>query len=70
MSGTFGTAQIDDKNSYIKCEKIAKHVMTNYHSMYDITKGATSFHRKDISPRWVKKHRKTVTIGKHIFYRI
>jgi spore germination cell wall hydrolase CwlJ-like protein len=61
---------IDDKNSYIKCEKIAKQVMTNYHNMYDITKGATSFHRKDISPRWVKKHRKTVTIGKHIFYKI
>lgn len=36
----------------------------------DITKGATEYHRIDITPNWDwSKLEKTVTIGNHVFYR-
>jgi spore germination cell wall hydrolase CwlJ-like protein len=62
--------KIYDPFAYNECRKIAKHVMLNYEVMYDVTKGATNFHRKDIRPEWANPRKKTVAIGKHVFYKL
>ncbi len=37
-------------------------------NVYDITRGATHYHRFDIHPYWAKGHAATIRIGAHIFY--
>jgi spore germination cell wall hydrolase CwlJ-like protein len=36
----------------------------------DLTRGATYFHTKSVSPAWRKHFTHAVTIGDHVFYRI
>ena len=62
--------KIYDALAYSKCNKIANHVMMNYTIMPDITKGSTNFHRRDIQPTWANQHKKTIAIGKHVFYKL
>lgn len=62
--------KVNDHYSYTHCRKIAKHVLMNYGVMYDVTKGATNFHRKDIRPTWANPRKKTIAIGKHVFYKL
>ena len=62
--------KVRDSYTYSKCRKIAKHVIMNYDVMHDVTKGATNFHRRDIRPEWANPRKKTVAIGKHVFYKL
>lgn len=58
-------------DAYNKSKKIAEFIMINYNHIRDITYGATFYHRNDIRPPWHnKKIRRTVIIGRHIFYKI
>jgi len=47
--------------------KLALEIITYYHLLDDVTKGATFFHNTSVNPRW--KLYKTTQIGNHIFYR-
>ena len=61
--------RVKDYYSYNRARKMAKLVLMNYGYMYDITKGATFFHRNDVRPPW-NKHKRTVIIGRHLFYKL
>lgn len=52
---------------YIK--KIATLVYANSDKMKDPTRGALFYHANYVKPRWSLRMKKTVAIGKHIFYR-
>jgi spore germination cell wall hydrolase CwlJ-like protein len=54
------------KALYQEAQDIAVYVYMNYDNMYDNTKGALFFHANYINPQW--KLKRTVTIGRHIFY--
>ena len=60
--------KIKDSYVYSRARHMAKQVLMNYGYMYDITKGATFFHRNDVRPSWAKIHKRTVVIGRHLFY--
>lgn len=60
--------RVKDHFMYNKARRIAKNVLMNYNYMYDITKGATFFHRNDVRPAWANPRKRTVIIGKHLFY--
>lgn len=60
--------RVTDLYNYRRAKKIAKTVLINYEYMYDVTKGATFFHRNDVRPSWAKTRKRTAIIGKHIFY--
>ena len=61
---------IREYDLYKNCHAIAKNVIMNYDIIHDVTKGATNFHRNDIKPNWAIKKKRTVIIGKHLFYRL
>lgn len=52
---------------YEEARQIAIHVYSNYERLNDITKGALYYHADYVHPGW--RLRKTVVIGRHIFYR-
>lgn len=62
--------KINDQYSFAICQNIAKNVLMNYDIIRDITNGSTHFHKKNIVPTWSKSLKKTVTIGKHVFYKL
>lgn len=63
--------QIKYWKQYEESQEIANKVLLNYDNMEDITFGATFFHRNDIRPPWLNPRiKKTVAIGRHIFYKI
>ena len=62
--------RVRDHYTYNRAKRIAKHVLMNYKYMYDITKGATFFHRNDVRPSWAVASKRTVIIGKHLFYKL
>jgi spore germination cell wall hydrolase CwlJ-like protein len=64
------TPKVRDLYTYSKCHKIAKQVILNHEVMHDVTKGATNFHRRDIRPEWANPRKRTVAIGKHVFYKL
>ena len=66
----FKRMRIYDHAAYLKAKQMAKHVLMNYRYMYDITKGATFFHRNDVRPSWANPRKRTVIIGKHLFYKL
>ena len=70
FSWTCSKVRVTDLYTYNKCRSIAKQVLMNYEVMHDVTKGATNFHRRDIQPTWAKRTKRTVIIGKHIFYKL
>lgn len=56
-----------DSQAYQASKGIAVHVYANYEKLQDITKGALYYHADYVNPGW--KLQKTVTIGRHIFYK-
>lgn len=55
------------KEVYNESQDVALYVYMNYENMADKTKGALYYHADYVNPQW--KLRRTVTIGRHIFYR-
>ena len=53
--------------SYQSAKEVAVYVYANYEKLHDITKGALYYHADYVNPGW--KLQKTVTIGRHIFYK-
>lgn len=66
----FKRMRVKDYFTYNRAKRMAKHVLMNYGYMYDITKGATFFHRNDVRPPWANPRKRTVVIGKHLFYKL
>jgi spore germination cell wall hydrolase CwlJ-like protein len=54
-------------DSYQSAKEVAVYVYANYEKLHDITKGALYYHADYVNPGW--KLQKTVTIGRHIFYK-
>jgi spore germination cell wall hydrolase CwlJ-like protein len=52
---------------YNEVRKVALYTYINYENMTDVTKGAFFYHADYVNPHW--KYRKTVQIGRHIFYK-
>lgn len=57
--------RIDDEEAYIKALSIA----VNAERLFDVTGGATYYHRDDVQPYWVSTVTPVRKIGRHIFYR-
>lgn len=58
-------------NAYLESKKIAEYILVNHEHIDDVTMGATFFHRDDIKKPWSnKKIKPTVSIGRHIFYKL
>lgn len=55
-----------EKKQHIRSSVIAYKVLSG--EIPDVSKGATFYFRKELSPVWSKKLTKTVVIGEHIFY--
>jgi spore germination cell wall hydrolase CwlJ-like protein len=55
------------KEVYNEAQDVAVYVYMNYDTMHDKTKGALYYHADYVNPGW--RLQKTVTIGRHIFYR-
>ena len=64
----FKKRKIQDYYAYYRSKRMAELVMMNYGYMYDITKGATFFHRNDVWPGWANPKKRTIIIGRHLFY--
>lgn len=56
----------EQKMLYKQAQEVAVYVYMNYENMHDNTKGALFYHADYVNPQW--KLKKTVTIGRHIFY--
>jgi len=52
---------------YDRVMRVALYVYANYEMINDVTHGALYYHADYVNPRW--KLTKTVTIGRHIFYK-
>lgn len=58
---------IDDRRAYERVGKVAKLMIDG--KARRLTKGATHYHTKSVSPRWSRVFPRTTTIGYHHFYR-
>ncbi len=58
---------IYDRKTYRRIVKLSSIILNGAFS--DVTKGATFFHASEVSPGWSKKFKKTIKIGRHIFYK-
>ena len=54
-------------DAYQAAKDVALYVYANYEKLHDVTKGALYYHADYVNPGW--KLQKTVTIGRHIFYK-
>lgn len=59
--------KVREKAAFNRVAKIAR-IMLNGANR-PLTKGATHYHTKAVSPRWARKFPRTATIGVHHFYR-
>lgn len=59
---------IREKAAFNRVAKIARVMIDG--AQRSLTKGATHYHTKAVSPRWAKKFPRTATIGVHYFYRM
>jgi spore germination cell wall hydrolase CwlJ-like protein len=59
--------KINEKAVYARLRKIAKLILSDMPQK--LTKGATHYHTKAVSPRWSRVFPRTATIGVHHFYR-
>jgi spore germination cell wall hydrolase CwlJ-like protein len=59
-----------DKTSeaYKESLSTALHIYANYEKLQDFTQGALFYHADYVNPHW-RGLTKTVTIGRHIFYK-
>jgi len=58
---------INEPAAFSRVGKVAKLMLGG--APRPLTKGATFYHTKAVSPRWSRKFRRTATIGVHHFYR-
>ncbi|MEZ5714285.1 MAG: cell wall hydrolase [Paracoccaceae bacterium] len=58
---------IREKAAYARVGKVAKLMLEG--APRQLTKGATYYHTKAVSPKWSRKFQRTATIGVHHFYR-
>ena len=49
------------------CQRVAQRAISG--TLTDITKGATHYHRKDVSPAWARKLTPVFEYKNHLFYR-
>lgn len=67
----FKNKKIKYWSNYFQSKKIAEYVMLNYYHINDPTKGATFFHQIKIKKPFKNEDIvKTVSIGKHVFYKL
>jgi spore germination cell wall hydrolase CwlJ-like protein len=68
MTSLYKDRYLNDKQKevYQQAQEVAVYVYVNHDTMQDNTKGALYYHADYINPGW--KLKKTVTIGRHIFY--
>ena len=62
-----GVSLKKDNTSYLEVLKLATFVYLNRYTIPDPTKGSLYYHANYVHPNWNLK--KTVQIGKHIFYK-
>lgn len=55
---------------YNEIYELAILIYLHHHNMYDVTYGAVFFHADYVKPFWSKKKKRTVKIGRHIFYKL
>lgn len=55
---------IDDEQAYT----VALSIAVNADRLYDVTGGATYYHRDDVNPYWIDELQTKRKIGRHIFY--
>ena len=69
MTALYKNNYFNDKQRevYQEAQDVAVYVYMNHDTMKDNTKGALYYHADYVHPQW--KLQKTVTIGRHIFYR-
>lgn len=65
---------VTDEEVWLKAKKLSKFLLAlaehpSVYVAYDITGGATHFHTTSVRPYWRKAYKKTVKIGRHIFYK-
>lgn len=58
---------IHEPRAYERVSKVARLALDGVAPK--VTKGATHYHTKAVSPRWSRVYTKTASIGTHIFYR-
>jgi len=58
---------ISNKTAFNDVSKVARAVLDK--RAPNLTKGATHYHTKFVSPRWSRVYKKTTSIGVHFFYR-
>ena len=60
---------VDESNLYFAtCLRVARRAVIG--ALPDHTKGATHYHADYVSPYWAKGETPTITIGRHIFYKL
>lgn len=60
---------IKEKKAFEDAKKLAKEVIEDTERLKDPTAGATYFHHEGVHPRWSYKFKRTLKVGKHVFYR-
>lgn len=60
---------IKEREAFEQAKKLAKEVLSDTTRQNDPTNGATYFHHENVHPSWAKKFKRTLKVGKHIFYR-
>lgn len=58
---------VKDKDSYARAKELVLETLRGEHR--DITRGATHFHAKYVTPSWAKRMDCTIVVGDHKFYR-
>ena len=60
---------VTDSRAFQDAKRLAKEVIEDSDRSNDPTNGATYFHNEDVHPKWAKKFKRTLKVGKHIFYK-
>lgn len=68
-SDRINTHNIIERRAWQNAKDIAVDVMTMQMKDFDPTKGAVMYHNTHVKPKWRKSFKKTVKIGRHIFYK-
>ncbi len=58
---------IEEPAAYERAGRVARLVMD--HGEFGLTRGATYFHSRRVSPSWSRSFTRTTVIGEHLFYR-
>ncbi|MAQ71803.1 MAG: hydrolase [Alphaproteobacteria bacterium] len=61
-------ALTEEDKYFVTCKRIARRAVEG--QVEDVTQGATHYHADYVSPAWADPRKNTVTIGRHIFYKL